>query len=482
MTKKDLLAENKQLKAEKAQLEFRLKQLERMVFGSGSERMVNTDSSADQLSLFEQANELTEQEAPQTEQIAYTRNKSSKPHPGRNAFPSHLPVKEVVLEPEQSTEGMVKVREEITETLEYTPANLYVKKTIRPIYAHADGQGVVIASLPSRPLPKAIAEASLLTFILISKFVDHLPFYRQIQRFNREFGWEVSPSTINDWFTGCTALLEPLYNKLKEKILEGIYLQADESPIKVLDSEKKGKAHQGYQWVYYSPEKGLVLFDYRKGRGMHGPKEMLVDYKGYIQCDGYGVYDKIGKSNKAITLVGCLAHARRKFHEALDSDKKRAQYALDIFKEIYIAEKQVANSEDKTQYRLEHIKPLYDKLKDWAEEEVVKVIPKSPIAKALGYFINQWPKLSNVFEDGRLKLDNNLIENKIRPLALGRKNYLFAGSHDAAQRIAMMYSFIGTCIANGINPSEWLEDTLNKINETSIQDLEKLLPLRNEEA
>lgn len=273
-------------------------------------------------------------------------------------------------------------------------------------------------------------------------------------------------------------LLEPLYNKLKEKILESDYIQVDESPIKVLESDHKGKTHQGYQWVYHSPEQGLVLFHYRKGRGKEGPKEILSNYKGYLQCDGYTVYDKIGEQ-EGITLLGCLAHARRYYHKALNSDKKRAQYALDLFRKIYREDTLSQDSEDKTAYRLKHIKPLLEELKVWIEDQAMKVLPKSPIGKAMNYTLAQWPKLINIFVDGNLKLDNNLIENKIRPLALGRKNYMFAGTHQSAQRIAMMYSFFGSCAANGINPTQWMHETLEKIADTKLSNLESLLPTKD---
>ena len=229
---------------------------------------------------------------------------------------------------------------------------------------------------------------------------------------------------------------------MKEKILTSGYLQVDESPIKVLDKNKPQSNHQGYQWVYHSPEKKLLIFNYRKGRGMHGPKELLSNYQGYLQCDGYGVYDKIGKK-PGINLAGCIVHARLKFYEAKANDKKRAAYALEIFGLIYKLEKQTKEMSvsDHQELRDEKIKPLLLKLKAWVDDQAFTTLPKSPIGKAMTYFVNQWPKLIALMSSGRIELDNNLIEIKIRPLALGRKNYLFAGSHGGAQRIAIIYSF-----------------------------------------
>ena len=264
-------------------------------------------------------------------------------------------------------------------------------------------------------------------------------------------------------------------------MLKNNYLQADESPIKVLESApdkgKKGTAHQGYMWVYRSPRKGIVIFQYRKGRGAHGPKEMLSNYQGWLQTDGYIVYDKIAKVVD-LQLVGCWAHARRKFYEAKTFDRQRAEYALDKIQNIYLQERQCKEltTEQCKAYRLQHIALLMDQLHQWAQAEQYKVLPKTPIAKAIGYLLHQWEKLYRVLQDGQLEIDNNRIENKIRPLALGRKNYLFAGNHKAGQHIAMMYSFFATCREHHINPYDWLKDVLEKIPETKITELEKLLP------
>ena len=477
MPDQELLAENKLFKQEIASLKEQLAQVYKLLGGFKSESFV-TQAIVDQLSLFGQDTPQEEEQQTPEQTITYTREK--KKHQGRNALPEHLPVREVIIEPEQDTTGLKKIGEEITETLEYTPASLVKRRTIRPKYAKADGEGVLIAELPSRPINKCIVEACLLAHILVGKYIDHLPFYRQIQIFKRDFKWEPAQSTMSDWMAGCCRLLEPLYDTLKRKILDSGYIQADESPIKVQDSDKKGSTHQGYQWVYHDPIGKLVLFNYRKGRGQHGPKELLMTYSGYLQCDGYVVYDKIG-AKKEITLAGCLVHARRKFHDALDSDKARAEKALAIFRQIYLEERKIKEQADGDfekirMARLQKIQPLLIRIKDWITGEQFNVLPKSPLGKAMTYFVNQYHKFNTIFLDGRIELDNNRIENSIRPLALGRKNYLFAGSHDAAQNAAMIYSFFGSCKMQGINPREWLKDTLERIPDHSIQRLEELLP------
>ena len=477
MTYGELLAENRSQKKTIASLQEQPAQVHKLINGFRSERFLH-DIDVAQLPLFATGGDaVVAEEAPQ-ETITYTRDR--KKHRGRNALPEHLPVREVTIEPEGDTTGLKKIGEEITETLEYTPAGLVKKRTVRPKYAKKDGQGVLIAALPARPLDKSIAEACLLVHVLVSKYVDHLPFYRQIQMFKRDFGWEPSWSTMSDRMAGCCRLLEPLYDILKQKILDSGYIQADESPIKVLDPDKKGSTHQGYQWVYHDPVGRPVLFNYRKGRGQHGPKELLAPYSGYLQCDGYTVYDKIGTAPN-ITLAGCPVHARRKFHDALDNDKARAEKALAIFREIYREERQVKGQSDgdveKTRtLRIERIRPLLQQIRDWIKEEQYNVLPKSAIGKAMAYFLNQYPKFENIFLDGRIELDNNLMENSIRPMAVGRKNYLFCGSHKAAQDAAMLYSFFGSCKMQNINPREWLTRTLEKLPDHNIQKLEQLLP------
>jgi len=469
-TYEELAEQNAQLKIKKEQLEFENTQLKKLIYGTKSERFKSEEVAAD------------EQVSVEVEQISYDRKKG-KTHKGRNKLPEHLPTREVIIEPEEDTTDMTKIGEQITETLEYTPASLVKVITIRPKYVSKEeteenSPQLCIAPLPERAIDKCIAEPSLLTYIIVSKFIDHLPFYRQIQRFKRDFRWEPSKSTVNDWFIAVCTLLEPLYQVLQNEILQSTYIHADESPIKVQDKTKSGKTHLGYQWVYLSPAARLVLFQYHRSRSIQAPKELLQDYKGYLQCDGYKVYDKLEKINPDIQLVGCWAHARRKYHEALQSDPQRSQYALQLFKSIYKHEALIKEqpSVDRKTYRNTHILPLFTALHEWIQTESIKVLPKSPIGKAMTYTQNQWPKLIAVLHDGQLELDNNHIENKIRPLALGRKNYLFAGSHPAAQRIAMMYSFFASCKINEINPQDWMAHVLDNIKQTKYSDLHQLLP------
>jgi len=477
----ELLEQNAALKIDKENLKLENEQLKKWLFGSKKETHKKVEVPAEQGNLFGQEPPSQETEAA-TESIAYDRKKPSA-HKGRKKLPSHLPVEEIIIEPDVDTSDMKKIGEEVTETLDYTPASLKIIRIRRIKYKKEcqdtdEDQQIIIAPLPPRPIKKCIAESSLLSHILVRKFIDHLPFYRQIQAFKRDFNWEPSKSTVNDWFIAVCTLLQPLYQQLEKEILNSSYIQADESPIKVQDKNKSGKTHQGYMWVIHEPVKKVIVFSYYKSRSHHAIKKQLQEYEGWIQCDGYGAYDKLAKGNQNIQLAGCWVHARRKYYEAKNSDASRAKHALDIFTKVYHheAECRSYDSNQRKSYRDEHIVPLIEELYDWIDKESITVLPKSPIGKAMNYTLKQKAKLMACFQDGILELDNNLIENKIRPLALGRKNYLFAGSHTAGQRIAMMYSFFATCKANDVNPQRWLTYALDNINETNTSNLDSLMP------
>ncbi len=442
------------------------------------------DSNQLQLQL-EELEEKIWQQGEELQQISYKRKKPEKEEKqgrGRMPIPAHLRREDIIIEPEEIPEGSKKIGAEITEVMEYKKAEIYVKKYIRPKYVLPQEEGIVIGSLPSLPIPKGNAGPSLLSQVLISKYVDHLPLYRQQQQFKR-LGVEISDKTIGGWVAASCDLLMPLYEKLMQHVQQGNYIQADETPIKVLDKDKKGDTHKGYYWVYYSPLTKTVCYQYRKGRGREGPKEFLKDFQGAIQADGWHVYDRFEK-RKGIMLLGCLAHVRRKFEEALDNDQSRAGYVLSEIQKLYSIERkarkgQLAHNERK-ELRENESKPILEGLKEWllenASESNSKTLPKSKIGKAINYALGMWQRIERYLEDGRYEIDNNWVENSIRPVALGRKNYLFAGSHDAAQRAAMIYSLLATCKKNNVEPSVWLTDALSRIQDQAINKIEELLP------
>ena len=318
-----LLLENQQLNEKVKRLEFRINELLQLIYGHKTERFVPASQAppTEQMSL--EFGEIApvdisaaEASTPEEEKITYTRKKQQ--HPGRYPIPDHLPVEEIVIMPEASVEGMKQIGKSVVETLDYIPGSLICRRYIMPKYAPANGEGVLQGKMPDRPLPKSIAEAGLLSFLLVNKFVYHLPFYRLIQMLKQGYNIELKANTINGWFAEVCRLLKPLYECLRKTVLQSGYIQADESPIQVQDEQKDGKTHRGYMWVYAAPLMTLLFFDYQKGRGETSPKEMLKHFSGTLQTDGYEVYDKLVKSSINIIHAGCMAHARRYFFKAKD--------------------------------------------------------------------------------------------------------------------------------------------------------------------
>jgi len=500
MNHEALIAENTHLKAENIQLrsatqalteqllniQDQLSKIQRLVFGQSRERFISCEST-DQLNLFSQlSTDQGEGSASKaqsiTEKISYERKKLDKTaHQGRQLLSKcgHLAIETELIEPVADTSGMTKMGEQIRDKLAYKPGRLYIRRYIFPKYVDKKSDKIIMAEGISEPLPRCEADISLIVYLIISKYVDHLPEYRLIEIFKRE-GVQIASSTINDWVHGAGRLIELLNEAMNKELLSTGYVQADETTLKVLDGTKKGKSHLGYMWTYYNPEKKVVVFDYQKGRGREGPAAKLSQYQGYLQTDGYEVYDQIVKINPKIKHVGCMAHGRRYFEQALSNDKERAEYVLSRIQFLYDIE-QYLREENATEYRrVEERKVatiILKEIKEYIDKAIYEVAPKSLIGKAIAYMSKRWDKLTIYTTNGRLEIDNNLIENKIRPVALGRKNYLFAGSHDAAKRMASIYSLMGTCKANNINPFNYLAWLLSRIADTKTSQLHTITPM-----
>jgi transposase len=464
-------------------LEQQLKQLQKMIFASRHERYVSADANPAQLSLDIAAEPAASTEIAHAKKISYTKSGTITPtvpltHPGRMKLPEHLRREEIVIEPSGDVSAGTCIGQEITEVLEYEPGELFVKKYIRNKYALPHNKGVAIGDLPARPLEKAMAGEGLLAQIIIDKYVDHLPLHRQMQRFDRS-GVKLAYSTITDWVSNTCALITPLYEALKSEVLTAGYLHADETPIKVMSKEKKGETHRGYYWVYQDSNAKQVFFDYQEGRGREGPIEVLKDFKGYLQTDGFTVYDRFDKQD-GVTLLHCMAHARRKFNDALDNDEARANYALQEIQKLYAIErscKEQAFTETQVyEIRQQQSLPILIALGIWMKEQYAQVLHRGVIGDALAYSIKRWDRLMLYTSNGKLNIDNNPVENSIRPVALGRKNYLFAGSHEAAKRSGMLYSLLGTCKMHSIEPTGWLKDVLKRIPSHPINKIKDLLP------
>lgn len=472
-------------------LSAEIAQLRKMIFGVRRERFIPAPGATKsdlQLALDLDAETIAQCKITSATTVEYVRTKvevipaKPKAHPGRMKLPDHLRRETILLKPDSDISGLQKIGEEVTEILDYIPAELYVKQYIRHKYAAPlidGGNTVLTASLPGRLLEKCMAAEGLLAQMIVDKYLDHLPIHRQLQRYER-MGVKIAQSTSNDWFRMVMNHLHGLYEAHKRITLATAYLGADETPIKVLDEDKKGTTHRGYYWVYHNSEQKLVLFDYRPGRGREGPDDILKDFQGYLQTDGYSAYEDFDR-RPGITLLHCMAHARRKFHEALPNDQPRAAYALGLFQQLYGIERRIKDQalagDAVVRLRQQEAIPILQTMKTWMEAEHPKIaVKKSPIAQAMAYFLTRWEKLCIYTKDARLNIDNNLVENAIRPIAVGRKNYLFAGSHEAAQRAAMVYSLFATCKRHNINPYYWLRDVLEHMHLFTTDNIEELLP------
>jgi transposase len=463
---------------------FQAEQLRRMIFGSKRERFVsNTDINQLRIDFEPQSTEIEEVVKVEREliRVAYQRRKAKKEHPGRMALPAHLPVVEIVIEPSEDTTNMVCIGREVTEELDYTPGKLHINRIIRPKYiTKEDEQGQqaqVIAPL-NRPIPKCIASAALITMIFINKYIYHLPLYRTLAQI-RQMGVPLPSSTLESWVKLGAELLRPLYAIHRLYVFREIYQMIDESPIKVQDRDKPGACHQGYMWVRYAPLSKTALFEYYQSRSTKGPIDDLSTFTGYIQTDGYSGYTYLA-SLQGITHLSCWAHARRYFDKALQNDHDKASHVMKLIQLLYaieaLARESEMSHEQRHALRLEKSLPVINEIGQYIHQHKSKVTPQSPIGKAFDYCANRWISLQNYLTNGMLEIDSNLIENSIRPLALGRKNYLFAGSHDAAKDIAMFYSFFATCTKNNIDPQKWLTYVILNINDTKTSQLKNMLP------
>lgn len=486
LEKPELLELISQQQSQIQKLQHQLEQLLRHIYGQKSEKYISNSSSS-QMSLGFELPVIPEREK-KKETITYEREKRTieSNHKGRIAFPEHLLRVDEIAKPKEDVTGLKVIGQEITERLECDPGKLFVRRIIRYKYAKANNEGVIIADLPSSPIEKGKIGASVLALIIIQKYVDHLPLYRQIEQFKR-MGITIASSTMSDWIKTGAELITPLYEALVKKILQSHYLQVDETRIQVLDRDEKihpnklqgrAKTHRGWYWTYRDPLSELVLFDYHESRGRAGPAEVLKDFNGYLQTDGYEVYNQFEK--KYVTHILCMAHARRYFEQALSNDKELSEYALNEIQKLYAVEKYCRENNlsvyDRLDLRQEKSVPVLEQLYQWLKETVVQVTPTSAIGKAISYALPRWERLMLYAHDGRLEIDNNLVENSIRPIAIGRKNYLFAGSHEAAQNAAMFYSLLGTCKLKGIEPFQWLKNLFTVLPDWKANRLEELLP------
>ena len=485
-------------------LEARIKQLQqendflREQFNLARHRQFDASSEkcSVQASLFnEPETEIDETIEAATDEALEENSAASRPKtkPKRKPLPKDLPRETRIIDIADEEKvcpccngELHQFGEETSEQLEYVPATVKVIETVRPKYAcrtceqNNTHTPIKIAEVPASPIPKSIATPSLLAQVIVQKYQFALPLYRQEALF-KQLDIELSRKTLATWMIRCADLFKPVIERLKDILLTQSVIHADETPLKVINDDKQ----KSYMWVYCtgtdspntpSPHKNIVLYDYHPSRAASCPKGFLGNYSGYLQVDGYAGYNDLDAE-----LVGCMAHARRKFVEAQRSQPKgktgRADWAVLHIQKLYRIESKikVMTSEEKLAIRKEKSVPLINELKDWLDKTVNQVAPKSAIGKAVAYSLNQWAKLIRFCESGELAIDNNRAERAIKPFVIGRKNWLFSNTSSGAHASAILYSLIETAKANGIDCFAYLSHMLTELPKQGC-DIDELMP------
>ena len=416
------------------------------------------------------------------------KNTPRRKHPGRNELPSHLErVDEIVactaaqcICGKCGRETTVIGYEE-TEVLDVRPAEYFVRVVKREKHAckSCAEQGVQTAAAPERIAPKSILSDNVIVDLIVNKYSDSLPLYRQQAMLRRDAGIEVALSTLDDAVMGVGELLMPVVSCMKRELITGGYIQADETPVGVQTHDKRGRNHQGYLWQYGSPGKGVV-FDFRMGRDREGPKLFLGNFEGLLQTDGYKAYDKVG--GPRIVHAACLSHARRKHVDAVKVNAKDAESAhvVALMDELFAIDRQAREKQmshaERQALRLERAPALLDKLRAQLVAIQKTALPKSAAGQAANYTLSLWSKLTVFLKHPELELSNNLAENSMRPIAFGRRNWLHLGSKEAGPKIAAIFSIVESCRRLGVPIRRYLADMLPGLAQRSIQSLDKLTP------
>jgi len=476
-------------------LTFELARLKRIRFGRTSESLSGAQADLFSDALDEDIGELTatlEQAQDASEEDAVPKARKPRHRAGRQPIPAHLP--RVVIRHDltdcscgQCGNLMVTIGEDVTEKLVVIPIQFKVEQHIRPKYACRQCDTVTAARVAPSIIEGGMATPSVLTWVLVSKYTDHLPLYRIAQIAERE-GVTLARSTLGDWVGRAGFELAPLYDRLKEMLLAGTVLHVDETPIKQLDLGNK-KTHKAYLWGYRNNDLDegppIVLFDYQAGRaGIHA-RNFLGDWRGFLCADDYQGYKALFTSEDPHEVtcveVGCLAHARRKFFDLFAVNQSpMAADALERIGEIYAVERAAIglSSENRKVLRVEKTLPLLKELKQFLRDSLIKAPPNGAAAKAINYSLKRWDALERFAHTGNLPIDNNPLERDIRPIAIGKKNWLFTGSERAGKRAAVIQSLLGTARLNGVNPNEWLENVLENLPAWPNKQLDELLPIQ----
>ena len=475
-----------------AKLQHQLEQLLRQRYGRKGERI-----DPDQLLLFAQEILAQAEPSPASPQPEPVATKPKPPGHGRKPLPASLPrrriVHDVALEeracPECGEERRL-IGEEVREQLEYVPASLVVLQHVRPKYAcKACSAHVTIASRLPEPIEKGLPGPGLLAQVIVSKYADHLPLYRQESIFRRH-GVDLSRSTMCDWMAAAAGLLEPIVKAMLKRVLQSQVIQTDDTPVPVQDHDGKG-IKTGRLWVHIGHGNNhFIVYDYTPDRTSAGPKRIFQEFTGYIQADAYAGYDVLFVDG-TIKEVGCWMHARRKFYEARTSDPPRSHLLLAWVVGLYQVEEDAREMrrkhpgwDDATWHAYRHelrtkrSRPILDAIHAWLKLEQPKVLPKSPIGEAIGYSLNHWDALIRFLEAGFLEIDNGASERAMKPVAIGRKNWLFAGSDNGGKTAAVLMSVCASCKAWNVEPFAYLRDVLDRVSTHLNSRIEELLPDR----
>ncbi|QIU93780.1 IS66 family transposase [Bacteroides faecium] len=492
INKKEALLEKKEARI--AQLEKQVDYLKRQLYGGKSERYINPDPQARQLELFEgvdllpgekEAAAKAEKEIRSGKEARARRMEKAKKTAVRKALPENLERKIEHVYPEGYNPeewDLLDGKEPLyTEVLIKEPAKFYVLRTYRHKAIRKADHVIVMADCPVKPIAKSYASSSLLADLMVDMYVDHIPFYRQHKQFERS-GIKIPEPTILGWFQEVSGLLMPLHFRLWELMKKTDYLQCDETTLPVVRSDKH-KTVKGYLWLVRDPMCGRQYFYWDKGsRSGEVVLKLFSGYQGALQTDGYERYELLD-GKKGVILLSCWAHARRKFSDAIKNDKERAESALEQIQLLYEVERQIKDQalsfEDAAKLRVRLAYPIMVRFEKWLVAEHARVIKGSPIEKAILYTYNRFNKLSRYHLDGRYNIDNNGIENAARPVAVGRKNYLFCQNDDTAESTAIIYSFMGCCKAAGVDFRTWMIyflDHVHDYDEDYTKDIADLLP------
>jgi transposase len=484
LSKKQLLQRVEELQTENILLRQKVDLLVRKIFGASSEKL-----DASQLDLFllqtenmpgkPEASSALEEADPQPQVRA-------KAKCGRDRWPKDLPVVEQVIDPEEvaaQPEQWRCIGEEVSEQLDYEPARFLKRRLVRRKYVSCQDAWAkpIIAPLPPVLRERGGAAPGLLAQIIVSKFVDHLPLYRQEQIYRTRHGVDLSRHTMVRWLELAADWLGPIYRHIRTGVMGGGYVQVDETPVPYLEPGH-GTARMGYFWTASRPG-GDVVYQWQTSRGAVCLDNVLsVDFRGIVQCDGYSAYGSFARKKEDIELAACWAHVRRKFHEAREQEPLMATWLLRQIHHLYRIERKLRRAKSGPQLRAamraHQAKPVYARLHRVLTRLKMKrrYLPRSGMGMAIAYTLNLWPQLGVYLDDGRVEIDQNLVENAIRPTALGKKNWLFIGDAEAGQRSAILYTLVECCRRHGLDPFAYLRDILTRLPTATNWQIDQLTP------